>query len=289
MEPHSLQHAFDCLIRRRLHELEILQNIDRELNRNLDLDAVLHTILKLGHERVPAEEASILLPNYQTQTLEVVVAVGPHAESRRSFVIPLLEGKGITCWVLQHKQPVRVDDICHERPWQGLFIPALTDIASELAVPLLDGDEVIGVLNFESTKECAFGQEDELFLTTLAGQAVLAIKKAQAYEREKRFAAEGQVLNEISKEIISHLNPAYVLDLILEKALELTRSTRGILMLYDPEQNDLRMVAERGVSEDKKGLRISLAQGIIGHVARTKQVLNIKASTQYRPIASTLE
>ena len=76
---------------------------------------------------------------------------------------------------------------------------------SELDVPILDEEEVIGVLNFESTREGAFSQEDEDFLQTLAGQAVLAIRNAQAYEREKRLAEEGRVLNEISKEIINQL------------------------------------------------------------------------------------
>ena len=70
---------------------------------------------------------------------------------------------------------------------------------------------MLGVLNFESTKEGAFHQEDEDFLLTLAGQAVLAIKNAQAYEREKRLAEEGRVLNEISKEITGQLDPDRVL------------------------------------------------------------------------------
>ena len=126
-------------------------------------------------------------------------------------------------------------------PWKDLYFQTDDDTLSELDVPLLDGEEVVGVLNFESTREAAFRQEDEHFLLTLAGQAVLAIKNAQAYEREKRLAEEGQVLNEISKEITSHLDLAHVFDLILEKALELTHSHMGNLMLYDRDRNDLWM------------------------------------------------
>ncbi len=91
----------------------------------------------------------------------------------------------------------------------------------------MDGDTVIGVLNFESTQEGAFHQEDQDFLITMAGQAVLAIKNAQAYEREKRFAIEGRVLNKISKEIISQLDTDYIFGLILKHALELTRASAG--------------------------------------------------------------
>ena len=142
-------------------------------------------------------------------------------------------------------------------------------------MPLLDGDEAVGVLNFESTREGAFRQEDEDFLLTLAGQAVLAIKNAQAYEREKRLVAEGQLLNEISKEITSQLDLKHVFDLILEKALELTHSHMGNLMLYDPDCNDFWMAAERGVAEEKKGNRQGLYQGVVGYAARKRKLLNV--------------
>ena len=115
-------------------------------------------------------------------------------------------------------------------------------------------------------------------LTGLAALAVVALQNAQAYEREKRLLAEAQVLNEISKEITSQLNYAHVFDLILEKALELTHSSSGTLELYDRSQNELWMIAERGVSESKKGLRLGLDEGVVGFVARTKRSVNVDTS-----------
>ena len=272
--------AFGTLIQRRMRELEILQKIDRELSRTLELETLLNTLLRLAHEHVPAEEASILLYNPRAQVLETAVAIGRHAEANRKQIISLQETKGIQRWVLEHKKPARVHNLHQDLPWRDLHLPIAADIISELDVPLLDGDEVVGVLNFESVKEGAFSQEDQDFLLTLAGQAVLAIKKAQAYERERRFAAEGQVLNQISKEIISQLDLAHVFDLILMKALELTRSTTGNLMLYDPDKQDLWMAAERGVAEDKKGKRQKLGQGVEGYVAKHKQLCNVGDVTQ---------
>jgi GAF domain-containing protein len=270
--------VFGKLSLRRIHELEILQKIDRELNRSLDLESVLYTLLKVAQEHVPTEEASILLHNPQTQVLETAAAIGRYAEISRKQTVSLHETRGITRWVLEEKKPARVNNVHYELPWRDLHFPVAVDTISELDVPLLDGDEVIGVLNFESTREGAFSQEDQDFLITLAGQAVLAIKKAQAYEREKRLVEEGQVLNEISKEIISQLDLNHVFDLILGKALELTRSTTGNLMLYDRERKDLWMAAERGVAQDKKDRRQSLDEGVVGYAVRTKQLLNVDLS-----------
>ncbi len=272
--------VFGTLIQRRVRELEILQNIDRELSRTLELETVLNTLLRLAHEHVPAEEASILLYNPRTQALETAAAIGRHAEVSRKQIISLQGTKAITRWVLEEKKPARVNNVHQDLPWRDLHLPVATDTISELDVPLLDGDQVVGVFNFESVKEGAFHQEDQDFLLTLAGQAVLAIKKSQAYERERRFAAEGQVLNQISKEITSQLDLAHVFDLILEKALELTRSTTGNLMLYDPDKDDLWMAAERGVAEDKKGQRQRLGQGVEGYVAEHKRLCNVGDVTQ---------
>jgi GAF domain-containing protein len=270
--------VFGNLSLRRVGELEILQKIDRELTHTLELDTVLNTILKLAHERIPADEASILLHNTRTHILDTAVAIGRHAEASRKQVLSLQEMKGITRWVVDQKKSARVNNVHTEEPWHVLYLPVASDIVSELDVPLLDGDEVVGVLNFESTKEGAFKQEEQDFLQTLAGQTVLAIKNAQAYEREKRLAEEGRVLNEISKEITSQLDLNHVFDLILKKALGLTNSTRGNLMLYDRERNDLWMAAERGVVEEKKGWRQSLDEGIVGNVAEQKQILNVDLS-----------
>ncbi len=265
---------FDTLYQRRFRDLETLQNIDRELNRVLDLKTVLKRLLELACERVSANGASIWFPNPRTKALEVVVGIGDHSET--SLHPPVEETRGITQWVARHKKSARVNNVHRDLPWCDLYVQIMPATIAELDVPLLDEGEVIGVLNFESATEGAFRQEDEDFLHTLAGQAVLAIKKAQAYDREKRLAGERKVLNDISKEIISQLeDDRQAFNLILEKALELTRSETGVLMLYDPERNDLWMAAEQGVFEEKKWQRHGLHQGVVGHVARNKKLLNI--------------
>jgi GAF domain-containing protein len=266
---------FGSLSHRRIRELEILQQIDRELDRNLDLASVLHTLIKLAAEHVEADEAAILFYNARTQELQPQAAIGQSAEMRQKRVFPLRDTKGITRWVLEHKKPVRIDNVLTDPRWREIYVRTEPETRSELDVPLLDGEEVLGVLNVESKREKAFSEQDEHFLLTLAGQALLAIKKAQAYELEKRRAEERRVLNEISKEITSQLDYAHVFDLILEKALSLTGSTLGSLHLYDPERQTLRLVAGRGIASGRADQQQALDHGIIGYVAKTRRWYNI--------------
>src|SRR5579872_7329075 len=126
---------------------------------------------------------------------------------------------------------------------------------------MLASNQILGVLNVESRTANNFTESDERLLKGLADLAVIALQNAQAYEREKRLAAESQVLNEVSKVITSQLDSLRVFDLILEKALELTDSTLGTLNLYDDEANELYMVTERGVANARKGFRQKLQEG----------------------------
>ncbi|HYX71351.1 MAG TPA: GAF domain-containing protein, partial [Nitrososphaera sp.] len=60
-----------------------------------------------------------------------------------------------------------------------------------------------------------------------------------------------------------------------EKALEITDAIAGNVMLYDLQQDDLWIVAERGVDKEKKNYRQRLGEGVVGQVARDKRLLNV--------------
>ncbi|MFP4437245.1 MAG: GAF domain-containing protein [Chloroflexaceae bacterium] len=272
---------FSAMVVRRGDELELLRTVDRTINNTLNLQEVLQTILDLAAQRISVDGASILLYNPRTQALDLHAPIGRHVELSQAWrSIPLNQQKGITRWVFEHKQPVRVANVQTDPAWRDIYVEVSKETRSELDVPLFDGDQVIGVINFESTRENAFSQEDQDFLVVLAGQAVLAVKNAQAYEREKRVAEERQALIEISQFLIAELDRSRVFALILDKALEITHSRVGTLMIYDPRQNDLWMAAERGVFPEQKDARHSLEEGIVGLVARERRLCNVADVTQ---------
>jgi GAF domain-containing protein len=75
--------------------------------------------------------------------------------------------------------------------------PYLPDTRSEIALPLLVGQEVIGALDVQSTIPNAFDQEDISILTTLADQVSIAIQNAKQYEENKRALAESESLSRL--------------------------------------------------------------------------------------------
>jgi GAF domain-containing protein len=261
------------LTRRHVAELELLREIDRELNRSLDPKQVMNTMLVRASAHISADGASVLLYNSRTKTLEPQATFGRHDQAGGLQKIPLDQVRGITRWVFEHRTTARVDNVLTQPPWRDMYIQLDSATRSELDVPLRDDGEVIGVINFESSCERAFSQADQDFIETLAGQAVLAIKNARAYERERRLAEERQTLIGIGREITAQLDSTKLLGLILEGALQVTEATAGNLMLYDPLGHDLWMAAERGVEQSKKGRRQRLDEGIVGWVATNREPL----------------
>ena len=78
--------------------------------------------------------------------------------------------------------------------------PELPETRSEIALPLLDSEGVIGALDVQSVESNAFGQEDINILTALADQVSIAIQNARQYEETRRALAESMT---VSRQFIS--------------------------------------------------------------------------------------
>ncbi len=272
-------HTFERLSERRIHELETLRNIDSKLNAtNPDLPGVLNTILALADEQVPAANSSILLLNEQRQVFTFAATSGPRTDIRMQHQFVALAQTGIIRWVMENKQAALVHNVHHDLPWRDIYLKTIEDTVSELDVPLLDEGKAIGIFNFESPDEHTFKQEDVQFLETLAGQAVLAIKKAQAYEREKHFAERFRLLYEAGQELGkitegSQLETAY--QTIVRLAEELSQSP-VVIRRYNEEQSVLEVTYASGFRHSPPTRIIGLDEGYNGRVAREHRTIVIE-------------
>ncbi len=95
-------------------------------------------------------------------------------------------GKGITGWVAQSGESVRLGDVRQDARYTSMR----SDIRSELCVPLRAGDQIIGVVNTETTAMDAYSAADQRMLETIAAQIAVAIQNARLLEQIQRYAAE---------------------------------------------------------------------------------------------------
>lgn len=159
--------------------LETLAEIGREVSSILDLDELLTRIASLTKRIIRYRTFGIFLLNEETQQLDIKLALR-YGEDAGVQHIKL--GHGLVGWAAQHKEQVLVSDVSTD----PRYIPAVKDVRSELVIPLLIKDRLIGVFDLESPELDAFTKEHAELLTLLASQAAVAIENAQLYDEIRR-------------------------------------------------------------------------------------------------------
>jgi GAF domain-containing protein len=141
-------------------------------------------------------------------------------------------GRGVVGRVALEGKPQRIEDVTQEADY--VQIDPLTH--SELCVPVKIGDQVIGVINAESTRPAAFNENDERLLATFAGQLAIAFQKVRLFEAERRRAAELEALRQAGLRLTSNLDLQTLLEIILDRAIQLVTADTAHLFLYDGQE-----------------------------------------------------
>jgi len=204
---------------RKADEIAALYELSQAVNRSLDLQETITTILSSARSLTYASSAEVRLVSPDESTLESVVALGNRPDSgpgdryRLSVFYPRM--------IMANRQPLLVedthhfehdDDFCrHEPP---------TWVRSYLGLPLIAGQRLVGILSLGSQRAGAFSAEDIRVLQIVAGQAATALSNARLYEEATLRLREAQALARVSHAVATNLNQAVVLDSVLTTAVE---------------------------------------------------------------------
>jgi phosphoserine phosphatase RsbU/P len=123
---------------------------------------------------------SILLLDAAGETLQHRFSLRFQENIQLKHDVPI--GKGLVGDAAQNKQAVLVRDVKKD----SRYIETNPETRSELAVPLIYKDNVIGVLDLEHTRRGFFTEDHQRTITTLAAQIAIAIENARLYEQIAR-------------------------------------------------------------------------------------------------------
>ena len=183
------------------------------MSTSLDLDTTLRRVAEIVQKVIDYEIFAILLLNEKTQELRFRFQVGYPSEFAERARVKV--GEGVTGQSAQLRQTIFVDDVTKDQR----YIAALPNVCSELAVPLIAKNRVIGVIDLEARQPGYFTEEHSRLLTLLASRIASGIENAQLYTRTTRQARILGLLNDIARELSSILN----LDELLSRVAELLR------------------------------------------------------------------
>jgi sigma-B regulation protein RsbU (phosphoserine phosphatase) len=261
--------------------LATLIEINHEITSILDLDQLLKKIAELTNRIVPYEIFAILLVDQQKQELYHRFAIGYPADVR-NLRIPI--GDGVTGTAALSRKPVVVDDV---RKYPG-YIEAVTAARSELAVPLISKNRVVGVLDIESPQIGYFREEQVRLLSLLASQIAIAIENARVYESERRNRELLALMYDISLDMGSTLE----IDELVNKIGVAIKSKINYhifsIFLLDEKQNLLRpKFIIRSNEREFEKLALPLGTGLVGTAAQLNEPLRVGDVThdpRYLPV-----
>jgi len=168
---------FETIDARQLESLRVFHEVARALTSNLELDAVLRTIVRTMEEFFGPEQWSLLIVDEEAQELYCALAAGASDEGWRDIRIPI--NQGIAGRVAASGLPLVIADIGADPMWSRYAKdnPEL-NLQSIASLPIRHGDRTLGVLQLHNSKLNLLPDSSMAFLRVLCDYAAIALHNA---------------------------------------------------------------------------------------------------------------
>ncbi|HEY9074128.1 MAG TPA: GAF domain-containing protein [Desulfobaccales bacterium] len=190
----------------KIQQLLALQEISRKTSSTINLNKLLNVISGSAMKITKASSCALLLVDDDQRHLRIASQIGYEGlNDLENFRVRV--GEGIAGWVAQYGVPLLVRYVNQE----PRYVEVMKEVESELAVPLISENKVLGVLNVDSHNRAAFSEDDLKLLVIYAGHTASLIKNARLY---------GQVMTERNfRENILESSPNSVIAIDMEKEI----------------------------------------------------------------------
>ena len=191
-------------LERRNKEIEIIERVASQISKTLNLDAIAKTMLVSMEEYFDFKHSMILLLDNTESVLKVIAT---HGYKDEGIGAEVNIGVGVIGMVAKKKKLMRMANLGAQKQYmqaikqqikpskdaaadEEISLPGLKNAESQVAIPMLMEDELIGVFSVESEKVNIFDKSDELIIKILANQTANALQNAKLYQSEQQRLQE---------------------------------------------------------------------------------------------------
>ncbi|MFZ6027375.1 MAG: GAF domain-containing protein [Chloroflexota bacterium] len=191
--------------RRRTQEMAVLNEMGRVLTSLRDVEAIADVIHQYTSRLMEAETFFVALYDEASKMIAFPLLIDL---GKRISISPQQLTGGFTEYIVRTKQPLLISDHVREQMEElgieNIELGEASPTKSWMGVPMIYGDQVIGVISVQSpTKEGLYKEFDRDLLTSIASQAAISIENARIFERTQRQAEYEALINTISQRIQS--------------------------------------------------------------------------------------
>lgn len=260
--------------RRRLDELTIMSEVALAGTGEMALTQVLDRMLEAIRRTLRFETFEFILLDRGSGLMRTEAAYGLPPDTQDQ---ELRMGEGVVGWVAQHRSPLLVPDVRQE----PRYYASTPRTRSELAVPLVVDDQLIGVMNVESLHANRFTQDDERLLLALAGQLAVIIEKARLHRETQRRLDEVTTLYSFAQQLSTSLDMKQVVDSIVHSLKQVLRCRSVNIWLANPETQVLEIHVATGMQAQwEHEAKLKWGEGIAGQVAATAKPMYVPDTHQ---------
>jgi len=271
----------DSRFRDRSELLDFMLEVASMVSQTLDLDQLLANIAEIVGRVLDYDLFAILLYSERSKTLRIRYSVGHRPEIVKNLQLAL--GEGITGSAAAAREPILVGDVRSD----PRYLNAQDAVRSELAVPMIVRQKVVGVLDVQSSRPDAYDKQDTALLRLIASRVGGAIENARLYRRTLRQKRTLELFVQLSREFSSILDLDELLRKIASTVREVIHYTAFSILLLDQERGVLRHRSSMRLDQQVDLDNIPLGMGITGAAAQTRKVVRVKdTSKDPRYIAS---
>ncbi len=235
--------------------LQIAADVSRAASSILDIDALINTSVNLIRDKFDFYYVGLFLLNETRHWAVLRAGTGEAGQIQLANGHKLeVGGESMIGWCVAHRQARIALDVGQEAV--RFNNPHLPGTHSEMALPLISRDEVIGALTVQSTERGAFSRDDITVLQTMADQVANAIGNARLFQEVARaqltaesLLQETQALHQLSQALAGTLQVQEIMDIFFQACTREIGFEYVVFCLADKYERRIRAVGGAGVTQ----------------------------------------
>lgn len=235
----------------------------------------------------------ILLYDAERDELHVGAATGEHSDLDVMALYRAKADRGLTGTCVRTRQIVNVGDVTKD----PRYIAVVAECRSEICVPIIAQEAILGVLAIESARTDAFSMQDERLLAAFAGLVALALVHAREHAARRSDIAELQAVNEVARRA-ANLDLDATLETVVDAFRRVTTADSTAVYLWDETEEHLAIAAmtwdERyypaSYEREIRGRQLRLGEGMVGWCAEHRQpalIADMAGDARPKPLGGT--
>ncbi len=252
-------------------ELKVLRTVVDIASSELDLNLILHEVVKIVTEMTGADSVFVYLFDERKDNLVLMASKTAHKKELGRVVLSI--GEGITGWVAKESKPVAIKNHAYKDPRFKSFDVLPEDrYEAFLSLPIIYRGKAIGVINVQHKRQHDYSISTVNLIESIAKQIGGVIEHARLFEDTRKKALQFDSLVKVSQSITSEHYLDEILNLIVVVTAEMLNSKVCSVMLLENKGLELAIKATQSLSEEyKKKPNIRVENSLSGTVLKTRK------------------